>query len=344
MNGFEYELIDPFLLDQSFGFLNDVTGGKVTESYRGDYRATASIDIDGEFPDARYLIRIWRVEEGESEQVRTMLGTFTQGKPSIRYINGRKIGSIPLYSSMYRLGLDLVAYPRTYAAGTEIIPLFESIVKESGSTPWVHPGFISGAMFGSETVWEGGETTLSMCHKCANALGAMVGVDSLGRITLEPYQPPAYLSDSFAINSYSADIVCEGVGITTADWCNYAVVTATVDEVEYVGTATVDVNNPLHPKRIGYWKADYSTMSDPPASDVQAVVELAAKTKLAELSNAPNIYSAEMLYCNITCGEVGTFWYKDSPDDDGLFVRALVTQREIDLTPAMRMRVTFEEV
>lgn len=200
------------------------------------------------------------------------------------------------------------------------------------------------AGFASEKAWKGGQSVLEMLHTCASALGAMVGVDAHGRITLEPYQRPAKRSDSFAIDPGTADILRDGVGITAADWFNCAVVTATVDEVEYVGTAKVDPTHPLHLHRIGYWKTDYMTMENPPESGVQDAVDAAAQTRLAELTSMPNIYSAEMLHRNVTCGEVGTFWYQDSPDDDGLFVRALVTQREIELTPSMRMRVTFEEV
>ena len=59
---FEYELVDPFDLDLSLGFIDGVTGGRITESYRGDYRSTAFIDIDGELPPIRPLVRIWHVD------------------------------------------------------------------------------------------------------------------------------------------------------------------------------------------------------------------------------------------------------------------------------------------
>lgn len=344
VNSFEYELIDPFQLDLSLGFLDGVTGGKLTESYRGDYRVTASIEVDGEVPPIRPLIRIWHIAEADGETVREELGTFTQGKPSLRYRNGRKFGSIPLYSTMYRLSRDLRPSSATYAAGTNIAGHFESVVRESGATPYVHPAINREAKFSDAHVWEGGKSVLSEGHACADALGGMVGVDAHGRVTIERYQIPSDRSDSFSIDSDSARITRNGVNITTAEWFNCAVVTATVDDKEYVGVAKVDVSHPLHLRRIGYWRTDYSTLSDPPESGVQAAVDAAAASRLAELVGAPDIYSADMLYQPIRCGEVGTFWYQDSPDDEGLFVRALLTQREIDLDTAMRMRVTLEEV
>lgn len=343
-NSFEYELIDPFQLDLSLGFLEGVTGGTLTESYRGDFRVTASIEVDGEFPPIRPLIRVWHTAERGDEVVRTELGTFTQGTPSMRYRNGRTFGLIPLYSTMYRLSGDLRPSSTNVAAGTNVVSHFKAVVEESGATPYVHPAMDETATFASKHVWEGGTSVLSECHACADALGGMVGVDSHGRVTVERYQLPSTRSDSFSIDSNTARITRDGVSITTAEWFNCAVVSATVNDKEYVGVAKVDVTHPLHLRRIGYWKTDYSIMADPPESGVQAAVDAAAASRLSELMGAPSIYSADMLYQPIRCGEVGTFWYQDSPDDEGLFVRALVTQREIDLDPAMRMRVTLEEV
>ena len=337
---FEYELVDPFDLDLSLGFIDGVTGGRITESYRGDYRSTAFIDIDGELPPIRPLVRIWHVDGSD----RTEMGTFTQGTPSVKYVNGRTVGFVPLYSAMYRLDSDLRPASAKYAADLNAARHFEAIVKDAGGTPWVHPELVDGKAFGYEHTWEGGASVLSECHRCADALNGMVGVDSHGRVTIDRYQSPANRSDSFAIDSDTASITRDGVSITTAEWFNCAVVSATVEDKEYAGVAKVDETHPLHLRRIGYWKTDYSVMVEPPESGVQVAVDAAAKARLAEVVNAPDLYSADMLYQPIKCGEVGTFWYQDSLEDEGLYVRALVTQREIDLTPTMRMRVTFEEV
>lgn len=345
INSFEYELIDPFQLDLSLGFLEGVENGSITESYRGDYRVTASIDIDGEFPPIRPLIRVWHVAELGDEVVREELGTFTQGRPTYRYRNGRRVGSIPLYSAMYRLSGHLRAGDSTIKAGTVVAGHFESIVKNAGGVSWLHPALDEKATFSADRVWESGKTVLSECHACADALGGTVGVDTHGRVTIERYQRPAVRSDSFAIDSETARISRDGVSVTTAEWHNCAIVSATVNDREYVGIAKVDESHPLHMRKVGYWRTDYTTLSDPPDSGVQAAVDTAARARLDELMGAPNIYSANLLYKPISCGEVGTFWYQDSDDDDeGLFVRALVTQREITLDQTMSMKLTMEEV
>lgn len=343
-NRFEYELVDPFALDVSWGWLEDVTGGRVTESYRGDYRSTASIDIDGERPPANALIRIWHVASAGGEELREELGTFAQGKPSLAYRNGRTVGSVPLCSSMWRLAQDVRPASATYSPGTSVAAHFRQIVSEAGCTPLLHPSVDEGAAFPSDHTWAGGESVLTECHACADALGGMVQVDAHGRVVIEPYQRPSARADSFALDPSTAVIERGGVAVTAADWFNCAVVTATVDEAEYVGVAKVDESHPLHMRRTGYWKTDYRTMSDPPEDGVQEAVDAEAASVLAQVANAPAVYSADMLYLPVRCGEVGTFWYADSPDDAGLAVRGLLTQREIDLDAAMRMRATFEEV
>lgn len=343
-NRFEYELVDPFDLDVSWGWLDNVTGGRITESYRGDYRSTASIDLDGEQPPSNALVRVWHVASAGGEELREEIGTFAQGAPSLSYRNGRLVGSVALHSAMWRLAQDVRPASATYAAGTNVAAHFEQAVSEAGCTPWLHPSLDASKGFPSEHVWKGGESVLSECHACADALGGMVQVDAHGRVAIEPYQLPSARADSFSIDPSTAVIERGGVSVTAAEWFNCVAVTATVEEAEYVGVAKVGESHPLHMRRVGYWKTDYRTMTDPPEEGVQDAVDAEAASALAQVSSAPAVYSADMLYRPVRCGEVGTFWYADSPDDAGLFVRGLLTQREIDLDAAMRMRATFEEV
>lgn len=342
-NSFEYELVDPFDLDVSWGWLEGATGGRITESYRGDYRSTASVEIDGEQPPASALVRVWHVAQAGGEELREELGTFSQGRPSLSYRNGRMTGSVPLYSAMWRLAQDVRPASATYAAGTNVADHFRRVVSEAGCTPRLHPSIDEDAGFPSEHTWAGGESVLAECHACANALGGMVQVDAHGRVAIEPYQLPSARADSFAIDQSTAVIERGGVAVTAADWFNCVVVTATVDEAEYVGVAKVAESHPLHMRRVGYWKTDYRAMSDPPEEGVQEAVDAEAASVLAQEASEPAVYSADMLYRPVRCGEVGTFWYADSPDDPGLAVRGLLVQREIDLDAAMRMRATFEE-
>lgn len=343
-NSFEYELVDPFELDTSWGWLDGATGGRITESYRGDYRSTAVVEIDGEQPPSAALVRVWHVASSDGEELREEMGTFSQGAPSLTYRSGRMVGSVPLYSAMWRLAQDVRPSAASYPAGTPVAAHFEQIVTEAGCTPWLHPSIDADAGFPSGHTWAGGESVLTECHACADALGGMVGVDAHGRVTIEPYQLPSARADSFSIDPSSALVERSGVAVTAADWANCAVVTAEVGEEEYVGVAKVDESHPLHMRRTGYWKTDYLSMSDPPEDGVQEAVDAKAASRLAQLANASAVYSADMLYLPVRCGEVGTFWYSDSPDGDGLLVRGLLTQREIDLDAAMRMRATFEEV
>lgn len=344
-NSFEYEMIDPFDLDMSLGFIEGVTGGKITESYRGDYRSTASIDIDGASVPANALVRIWHIAEQGGEQVREELGTFMQGKPSARYRYGRRVTSLPLYSTLYRLGTDLVPAETIATVGSNVLDTFNAMVADAGGTPPASSSIDPASTFASKVTWPIGTSVLSKCHSCASAIGGRIEADAHGRTIIEPYQSPSKRADSFSLVSGESAATYVGVNIVQSDWRNHVIASAEVDGTSYVASAKVDVSHPLHRRRIGRWNTEHVELTNfEDGADIQEILDVEAAYRLAQLCEAYDTYNIEMLYRPISCGEVGTFWYADAPDDEGLCIRGLVTQREIKLDAVMAMSLTIEEV
>ena len=81
-------------------------------------------------------------------------------------------------------------------------------------------------------------------------------------------------------------------------------------------------------------------------ANVQSILDKLVAQRLSELSDVRRTYSAEMLYRpDVRVGTVGSVMYSDSEDGATVGpVTCFVSEREVTLDPAMRTRLTLEEV
>lgn len=195
------ELIDVRNVNKSKGwFSGKVVGGKITEDFNSDYRASATLEIDGGEIPLGVAVRIWAVaEDGAGDTQRIELGTFWPDPASMDYDHGRYHGSVELHSAMKRLGTDLRSGDGSVAKGSVVVEKFAKYVKNSGGVPAVKSSVSKTKKLAKAHVWKHGESVLEECQRLADSLGAWIGVDTHGRVTLEPYVKPKKRAVSYTV-------------------------------------------------------------------------------------------------------------------------------------------------
>ena len=349
-NSFRFELVDNRALDAHLGWLDAVTGGSITESWRGDYRVTGVVDLDaGADVPLGAAIRIWRDWEDADGSGSELMATLFPEPAELLLLQGRRSGSITLHSAMKRLGTDLVKSDTGVPTGAAVAYRFQQLVKNSGGTPWVYSSTkLHSARTSANRVWEAGKSVLSECHEMADTCGGRVEVDGYGRVCLVPYQLPSTMAASWELLPGQAEYtLLPGFTENAADITNRVVASYEKDGKRYYAEAKVAATHPWSYAHIGRWETvSASVGSIEEGANVQTVLDNLVKTRLAELSDSRRIWSAEMLYRpEVRVGTVGTIAYVDS--DAGAKqqpVDVFVSEREVTLDPAMRCRVTLEEV
>lgn len=346
-NSLRYELVDNRVLDAHIGWLDEaVAGGSITESWRGDYRVTGVIDLDAgaELPSGA-AVRIWHDTDEGSE----VIATLYPDPAELTLLHGRVSGSITLNSALKRLSTDLTKTDVGVPTGAAVAYRFQTLVRNSGGTPWVYPSSkIHSARTSANRIWEHGKSVLSECHAMADACGGRVEVDEMGRVCLVPYQLPAHMAVSWELVPGEADCtLLPGFTTNTPEICNRVIASYEQNEKRYYAEAKVAASHPWSFAHLGRWETvEASTPTIEEGANVQTVLNKLVKDRLAELSDARKVYSAEMLYRpDVRVGTVGELTYIDSADGSTIGpVCVFVSEREVTLDQTMRARVTFEEV
>jgi len=339
-NSFEFETLNSGL--NHTGWLDSVTGGRITESYRGDYRVTASLELDGDMPSIDGYIRIWHIAELGGETVRTILATLVPDEPQMEYISGRWTGSVDLYSGMKRMATSLRVKDIAIAKGRNLSEYWEGLVTGPGSVAYVSPGIDTTKTAAKAYVLEFGETWLHEAHMMADALRAYIEVDAEGRVCLVPYVAPGRRSASWRLESGAQSILMLGVGRDPAEMVNRVIARYEVDGKKYYSTVDLPAEHPWSYSQTGR-RETFSLDVDSVASPIQANLDALAAAELESQTSIGARYEVKALFDpQVTVGTVGTVLYADSPTGQ-LSITGFVAQREIELDPVMQMTLTLEE-
>ena len=341
-NDFSYELLDNSL--KHVGWLDGVTGGSLTESYRGDYRMTATLALDGEVPAMRGYVRIWHTARLGSESVRTCLATLSPEEPSMEYRLGRWTGSVDLYSGMKRMDTCIRTRDYSLPKNTSIPTFFTSLVKAACAVPYIAPSISATAKTTKAIVLEFGTSMLTNAHVLADSVTGYVGVGRDGRVTLTRYVLPSKRAASWSLESGEASIMLVGLEREPEEMYNRVLARYEADGKTYYSSASLPDAHPWSISSIGQL-IGYPMEADMVAAPIQANLDKQAAAELASLTSTRARYEVRCLYDPaIEPGTVGTVRYADSPDDPGLSVRAFCSQRELSLDAGMSMTLTLEEL
>lgn len=341
-NSFEFEMLDQKLAHA--GWLDGVTGGRITESYRGDYRVTASLDIDGQVPLLPGYVRIWHVAELHGETVRTCLATLCPERPSLEYLHGRWAGNMDLYSSMKRLDDGLRNAPSTLAKGSVLATYWKSLVNNNFAVAKVDGGISATAKSTRALVFDFGEPVLSAVHTVADALNGYVEVDPQGRVCLVPYVLPSKRPATWRLDSGERSIMLHGLQHEPAEPVNRVSARYESDGKTWYAHADAPASDRRSSAKIGRIVTD--------AIDVDAVVggqsgwlaDYAAKLMKSRLATSDAYEVVTLFDPTIRPGTVGTVDYRDAPGDPGVTFRAFCSQREVELDSTMLATLTMEAI
>jgi hypothetical protein len=353
-NTFRFEAVDCRQLENHICDLEGVTGGKLTQSYRGDYRASGTLDLDGtEVPD-HCAVRIWHTARLGAASVTECLATLIPQPPSRTLERGRVTGSVELYSAMKSLDGDLLTANSTIAKGTAAWSKFKSIVNNSGQVAVVDSGIQStNKTLGSAWTWEHGKSALSAAQKMADVCGGYIEVDAQGHVCLVPYENPASRATGGTISTGIDSLVLLGVSMSQNDICNKVV--ASFDKGSgdskktYTAAAELDPVHPWSFANIGRWCAQEcdapSTLDDKSSeSYIKAQLAAAVKKELNSASATTRTFGVTMLYTpEVDVGNAMRLRYQDSDGGEVIDANVFISQREITLDGSMQMELTCEE-
>jgi hypothetical protein len=346
-HAFSFQLVDAVNLTDPRGWLDNVTGGKLTEAYRGDMRASCTLDIDGGEIPLGCAVRIWHEAEAGGETVRECLGTFQPDPAGGTYESGRLTGSVECLSSLGKLSTTLGK--RVISVGnSNIAAHFSEIVGWAKAVPWVAPNWNANKTFAAPYVWVmATESVLAEAQRCADAMGGYLGVDEQGRVTLTPYTEPRRLAESWQL--LPGGVVHFGVDVDVPAIVNR--VTAKYehrsgnDTKTYTAEKHLEPSHPWSVENIGRWEAiELTNVTVEDGQDPQTILDDAVKKELESRAAAMNTYSITANYdAAVRCGTAGRLVYRDSPDDEGINARVFCSGREIRLDYTAEMALTLEQ-
>ena len=350
-NSFEYWAVDPQHPDTDEGERLDgmADGGSITEAYRGDYRVTGTVKVEGGEVPRHRAVRIVHTAEQGGEVFTEVLATLLPEPMDCEFARGGSSGSVGLESAMAALDGDRRSNDRGMAAGTNIASMFQTIVQNSGQVPFVMPDVDTTRTLSSSHVWEFGDSVLSECHTLANACGCHIDVDERGRVVMRVYTEPARIAPSFGIDS---DCLV-GIDIRQPDIVNRVIATHTEgsgdEERVWYASARADVSHKWSFEGIGRWYTEEvqasSISKDTDTAQIQSILDSLVKSTLAERLAEGRTFSVEMPYRpGIRPGLVGSLQYDDGGGETLTVPKVFCSEREIELDGAMTMKLTLEEI
>ena len=334
------KLVDPFSLQPVADVDFDAESSSITEAFYSDNYSSASISLEnGDYVvgGKEMMLRISHtVKLPDGTTVVEDLGTFfvdSMSKTSEKQRHSRKLSC---YSALLRVTSDKLINDFSRASGQTVVNAIKDVLTADGGKTRVMQGVDTTRLFTQPISFDLGTCKAEVAAEMAGWIGATIGVGEDGYLEIAPYLAPSQKAVSYAFEEGASCTYEPGV-----DWdSNRSEVLNRVvmyysreskqDGDEYPLTDRVCVDLPESSRwsyeKVGRHKTEVVTVSDPCS---HTELESKARTYLQE-------NSAEILYITIQhvqipglhAGDVVT--YKNTVDEDGLRVKALITQMEIN--------------
>lgn len=352
-NEFSFECVDIRKPDSHISWLDGVTGGKITQTYRGDYRASATLDVDGVELPSHCAIRIWHTASLNGESVTEELATLIPQRSSQTLERGRVTGSLDLYSPMKFLDSDLVTKNVVINKGQVAWKKFYNQCSLSGFSYLIDSNIQNAnATLSSVWVWEHGKSALTMLQKMADVANGYITVDTHGRVVLKPYVNPVQVATGITLSTGIKSLIMLGVDISTGDICNKVIASYETgtdsNKKVYSAEAIVDPTHPWSFQHLGYWATEEinspTFAENASETTINAQLQAAVKKALSTKSSYKRILGINMLYSpDVAVGRTMRLVYQDSDNGEKIDTNVFVSQKEIELTAAMQSSITCEE-
>lgn len=345
-HSWEFVLVDSRTLEE-LEQLDGVTGFELVESWRGDFRQTGTIELDGVELPHWAAVRAYLTTAQGAEIERTELCTLMPQPTATTTLYGRPVASVPLRSMLAKLDGNLNAEDMGIGQGWSVPGHFSWCCSQSGAVPSVHPGISAAApLTASARVWAAGESYLTEAHAMANACNGRIQPDSHGRVCLVPYQNPANVAESFEIPSGAASVTLPGFVRKGAQIVNKVIASYSRDNDKWFSVAEVEPSHPWSYGHIGRYETLEATPPEiPEGANVQQILDRLTAQTLKSYSDTRATYSVQLEYMPVRVGQVGTVFYQDSPSMEPVQVLGFVSERSIKKDgAAVSMELTVEAV
>lgn len=325
---FVYEMIDPFNLSISRGYLHNIVSGsgKLTFGYETDTRVSGSFEAVDSGYEANSLIRIHHYVD--AYDFHEELGTFFAKKDNENK-NGILVENFTLTSMLSRVSDDSLFSNYPVNAGTSTKEVLSSLFSLFNMEYSIDSS-CNNMLYPSSTIYTVGTGVLELLSNIASNQYSRLDVDGHGTILIKPilrhknkpiserlFQNDGIILDSIKINDKKFDIL------------NRILVTSTVDETTVYGYADMPATSPVSYARIGRRNTKQQNISDiNPFTSAQA--SSIAKTEIKEYEREPDEYVFRSLYFPFTMGEVIELNF-----NNGTIAKGYMHSRTIDLSPGM---------
>lgn len=334
---FIFEMVDPFDLDKSRGYLDNVIvdSCQITQGYYTDTRISAKLEVaDHNYIDYS-LIRIHHYVDNES--FHEELGTFFVASRT-RDENQTNKESFTLTSMLDRISDDVLTYNYVVAQNKTAHEVLKDLF-EKFSVPYsLEPG-INNKTYTSSTVYEVGSSVLSTIFDIASDAKLRIDVNGHGVAIVTNYVEPKSKTSVFDFNFQNGTINGEvSKSNNPFDAVNRVLVVSSQSDQSAIGYSDVDEASKIAYGKLGRRNVSVEQISDlSPFSNAGATEK--AKTLMGDYEQDPAEYTFSGLYFPSNVGEVVTIALRN-----GEPVKAMVKNRDINLSAGMICDYTLKEV
>lgn len=342
---FEFRLIPPNKLNDSYGTLNnvDISSVSITEGYYTDTRMQGKMTYYGKNPYRQAYIRI--IAKDTTTGYVEELGTFIPTSDDVTMEGSVVKTSVNLESILY--GISQQKLQKTWVcqysdyAKSHLYDIFETKC-----------GFVAGESIVIDTIYsptvsvsaicDAGSSILELIYGICNASNYRLSVDGHGCVHVGFYVAPSERDATFTITADSADsIVLDGVTRSSnyLEMASQVTVHATDDNSNEL-TSTKTASGRLSIAQRGYVVGKYYDVSSM-TPFTQARADQLASEYLTKATNENMEWTLTTEYMPIRAGDVG---YLEGLQDNygyGTKKKVLVKSRDLDLA-TMTQKLTLK--
>lgn len=334
---FVYEMVDPFDLDSSRGYLDNVVAGspQITQGYYTDTRISASLEVaDHNYVDYS-LIRIHHYVD--EENYHKELGTFFVASRS-RTDNQTNKESFEMTSMLDRISDDVLTSNYTIAKNKTAQDVLKDLFNRY-SVPYTIQSGSKNKTYTSTTVYEVGSSVLSTVFDISSDAGLRIDLDGHGRVLVSNYIEPKSKTPIFDFNFQNGSIIGEVTKTNNPfDATNRVLVVASQNDSKAMGYADVESSSKISYSRLGRRNTSVNQISNlSPFSNTGATNK--AKSLIKDYEQDPAEYTFQGLYFPANVGDTVTIALRD-----GKQVKAMIKNRDFDLSSGMVCSYTLKEV
>lgn len=353
---FTFEMIDPFNLDISRGFLDNVIAGQssITFGYDTDTRVSAKITaVNHNYIDYS-LIRIHHYWDNSWGGFHEELGTFFVSSRSIssNHVNEE---TFSLTSMLDRISEDALPYNYPIPSGRTAHAVLKDLL-DKFDVAYSLPSSLPNKAYTSTVMYEVGESVLSVIFDVASEANLRIDVNGHGTVIFSEYVPPSSKTSVFDFNDKNGTINgAISINNNPFESVNRVVVVSkNNDEEEAIGYYDVSNSSRVSFNNLGRRNTAVEHVDDLTNFSTDGA-RTRAKSLLSNYEQNPFEFSFNGIYAGLKPGDVVTVGYPGKVIVNGMndylitadnynYAKASIRNMELSLAPGMLCDYTCKEV